>query len=105
MPAERRYSPRARHGSCCAPKSGEELTMAEAVMGAGATSSTSRRFYLWMAASCFIIAVVGFAPTYWAPLVKGSFKAEPMVHIHGMLMFGWVTFFVAQTWLVANGRT
>jgi hypothetical protein len=79
--------------------------MAEAVMGAGAREGAARRFYMWMAVSCFTIAVVGFLPTYWMPLAKGSFKAEPMVHIHGALMFAWVTFFVAQTWLVANGKT
>jgi len=78
--------------------------MAEAVMGAGAREGASRRFYLWMAASCFLIAVIGFAPTYWMPLAKGSFKAEPMVHIHGILMFGWVTFFFTQARLVAQGK-
>jgi hypothetical protein len=78
--------------------------MAEAVMGAGAGEGASRRFYMWMAASCFLIAVIGFLPTYWMPLAKGAFKAEPMVHIHGLLMFGWVTFFFTQTWLVAQGR-
>ena len=79
--------------------------MAEAVMGSGAREAAARRFYMWMAVSCFTIAVVGFLPTYWMPLAKGSFKAEPMVHVHGALMFAWVTFFVAQTWLVANGKT
>jgi hypothetical protein len=78
--------------------------MAEAVMGAGAREGATRRFYMWMAVSCFTIAVVGFLPTYWMPLAKGSFKAEPMVHVHGLLMFGWVTFFFTQTWLVAQGR-
>jgi len=73
-------------------------------MGAGAREGASRRFYLWMAASCFLIAVIGFAPTYWMPLAKGSFKAEPMVHIHGILMFGWVTFFFTQARLVAQGK-
>jgi hypothetical protein len=78
--------------------------MAEAVMGAGAGEGASRRFYMWMAASCFLIAVIGFLPTYWMPLAQGNFKAEPMVHVHGIMMFGWVTFFFTQTWLVAQGR-
>jgi hypothetical protein len=78
--------------------------MAEAVIGAGAREGASRRFYMWIAASCFAIAVIGFLPTYWMPLAKGSFKAEPMVHVHGLLMFAWVTFFFTQTRLVAQGK-
>jgi hypothetical protein len=78
--------------------------MAEAVMGAGAREGASRRFYMWMAATCFVIGVVGFMPTYFVPLAKGAFKAEPMVHIHGIILFSWLTFFFTQTWLVAQGK-
>jgi len=82
--------------------------MAEAVIGAGgagARTTSSRKFYMWMAATCFLIAVVGFMPTYFVPLAKGTFRAEPMVHIHGLILFSWVTFFFTQTWLVAQGKT
>jgi uncharacterized membrane protein YhaH (DUF805 family) len=79
--------------------------MADAVMGARPKAVSSRQFYVWMAGTCFAIAVLGFLPTYWVPLAKGSFKAEPMVHIHGILMFGWVTFFLTQALLIARGKT
>ena len=79
--------------------------MAEAVMGAGAREGASRMFYVWMASACLAIAVLGFMPTYFVPIAKGSFKAEPIVHIHGLILFSWVTFFFTQTWLVAQGKT
>jgi hypothetical protein len=64
-----------------------------------------RYFYVWMAAAFVLVAFGGFIPTYWAPMSAGTFKAPPIIHIHGMLMFTWVSFFFAQTALVASGRT
>ena len=78
--------------------------MADAVMGARPKVVAPRQFYVWMAGTCFAIALLGFLPTYWMPLAKGTFKAEPMVHVHGVLMFGWVTFFFVQSWLIAQGK-
>jgi hypothetical protein len=79
--------------------------MAEAVMIARTKSVSSRRFYVWMAATCFAIAVLGFMPTYFVPILHGQFNAPPIVHIHGAVLFSWVAFFFMQTWLVASGRT
>ncbi|MDB5496780.1 MAG: hypothetical protein JWP28_811 [Phenylobacterium sp.] len=79
--------------------------MAEAVLGTRAGVGSSRRFYVWMASACLAIAVVGFMPTYFLPIAQGRFKAEPIVHIHGLVLFSWVAFFFTQTWLVATGRT
>jgi len=58
-----------------------------------------------MAAAFVIVAFGGFSPTYWAPVAAGTFKAPPIIHIHGMLMFTWVCFYFLQTMLVATGRT
>ena len=76
--------------------------MADAVMGARVRST--RRFYVWMATSCLAIAVLGFMPTYFVPMARGSFQAEPIVHLHGLILFSWMLFFLAQTWLVAQGK-
>lgn len=54
---------------------------------------------------CIAIAFLGFAPTYWLPLAAGAFKANPVVHIHGLAFFSWTLFFLVQAWLVASGRT
>jgi hypothetical protein len=78
--------------------------MAEAVMGARAQAGGSRRFYLWMAAISFAVAVLGFMPTYFMPLAKGTFDAPPLVHIHGLILFTWMAFYLIQAWLVASGR-
>jgi hypothetical protein len=67
--------------------------------------SESRYFYLWMAGAFVLVAFGGFSPTYWAPMAAGTFRAPPIVHIHGMLMFTWTCFFFVQTALVAAGRT
>jgi len=72
--------------------------------GQGASVGETRRFYMWMSGACLAIAVLGFMPTYFVPIAKGAFKAEPMVHIHGIVLFSWVVFFFTQSWLVAQGK-
>lgn len=79
--------------------------MAEAALQTGARANVSRQFYFFMALTCLVIAVLGFVPTYFAPMVQGRFKAPPLVHIHGLVLFAWMAFFCTQTWLVAQGKT
>jgi len=67
-------------------------------------SETSPQFYVRMAAICLAIAVVGFMPTFFLPLVQGRFVAEPIVYIHALILYSWVTLFFAQTWLASKGR-
>jgi hypothetical protein len=61
-------------------------------------------FYFYMALSCAAVAFLGFAPTYWMPMAAGTFRANPIVHIHGLTFSAWVLFFAYQTWLAASGR-
>jgi hypothetical protein len=61
-------------------------------------------FFVWMAGACALVAFIGFAPTYWAPLLRGAFTAKPVVHIHAVVFFGWVLFFLLQSILAASGR-
>ena len=70
-----------------------------------AIRTESRYFYVWMAGAFILVAFGGFLPTYWAPVVAGTFHAPPIIHIHGMLMFTWTCFYFVQTALVASGRT
>ena len=79
--------------------------MTEAILNAGAKADASRRFYVLMAATCLAVALIGFMPTYFLPLAQGRFKGEPIVHVHGFILFSWVTFFLVQTLLVARGST
>jgi hypothetical protein len=70
----------------------------------GRTGAAPRYFYVWMAAACMAIAVLGFMPTYFVPVAKGAFKGEALVHIHGLILFTWVLFFFIQSLLVARGK-
>lgn len=72
---------------------------------AGTRTDAARWFYVWMAGIFVAIAFGGFVPTYWSKLASGSFTGAPILHIHGSLFFAWTLLFLAQTTLVATGRT
>jgi uncharacterized membrane protein YhaH (DUF805 family) len=74
-------------------------------MTSASPRSDAQWFYVWMAGIFVLIAFGGFIPTYWAKLAAGTFKGAPIIHIHGILFFAWTLFFLAQTTLVATGRT
>jgi hypothetical protein len=72
---------------------------------AGAAKAASPRyFYVWMAVACMAIAVLGFMPSYFVPMAKGTFQGEPILHIHGLILFSWLVFFFIQSLLVARGK-
>lgn len=68
------------------------------------TREKARRFYVWMAAACALIAFGAFAPTYWLQLLPGTFVGPPLLHVHAALFSAWAVFLVAQALLVADGR-
>jgi hypothetical protein len=70
-----------------------------------AAAAPAQYFYFNMALACMAVALIGFAPTYWLPLARGSFSASPVVHFHGLLFFAWTIYFAFQTWLAASGQT
>jgi energy-converting hydrogenase Eha subunit A len=65
----------------------------------------ARYFYFYMALSCAAVAFIGFLPTYWAPMARGTFQEAPVYHLHGMIFFAWTLYFIFQTWLMAAGQT
>ncbi len=69
-----------------------------------ALASPAQYFYFNMALACAAVAFLGFAPTYFLPLARGSYSATPVIHAHGILFFAWTLFFVFQSWLAASGR-
>jgi len=77
----------------------------EAIATASGLRAESRNFYVWMAGGFLAVAFGGFIPTYWAKMAAGTFHAEPIIHIHGALLFSWTCFYFVQTLLVAKGRT
>ncbi len=69
-----------------------------------ATASPARYFYFHMALACMAVAVLGFAPTYWVPMARGTVAPLPVVHVHGLLFFAWTIYFAFQSWLGASGQ-
>jgi hypothetical protein len=65
----------------------------------------AHRFYLVLAGAFAAVAVAGFTPGYWLKVASGTYTRAPIFHIHGVLLFGWICLYLAQTALVASGRT
>lgn len=58
------------------------------------------RFFLYMALGFLAIAMVGFSTTFFIPMARGTFRAPPLIHIHGALLFGWLLFLILQVSLI-----
>lgn len=78
-----------------------------------ATDRTSRRTYVTAALMTTTLAVVGFWPTYFGPLLTGgtprsvsplSSVMTPVVHFHAAVFVLWLPLFVLQIVLAATGR-
>ena len=76
-------------------------TPADAV-GSRATAQT-RRVFVPLALLAVVMALVGFWPTYFGPLLAGK-AATVLVHVHAVVFVGWLAMFVTQAALAANGR-
>jgi len=61
-------------------------------------------FYSLIAVAGLAVAVIGFAPTFFIPSLRGEFRAPSIVYVHGAFAFAWVLLFVAQTQLVRLRR-
>ena len=76
------------------------LTRESAIEGHAA--SHTRWFHVWMAGACLVVAVGGFAPTYWLQLAPGTFVGSPLLHLHGALFTAWPVFLLLQTTFAAR---
>jgi hypothetical protein len=65
----------------------------------------TRRFYVGMAIAFVITVFLGFSRTYFLKSYFGARELSFLVHFHGAVFTTWVLFFLAQTTLVARGRT
>jgi hypothetical protein len=75
-----------------------------AVRDAAFPSTASDRFYTRMAAVCLAVGVIGFAPTYWVPLLRGTLDVAPIAHLHALFFYGWLVLLVRQSALAASGH-
>src|SRR5436190_6165856 len=69
-----------------------------------ATRSRGRSFYVFMAATCLVVAFAGFAPTYWLQLTPRTFIGTPLLHLHAALFSAWPIYLLVHTTLAARGR-
>lgn len=69
------------------------------------TKRRTRRFYVGMAIAFVITVFIGFSRTYFLKSYFGGRELSFLVHLHGLVFTTWVLFFLAQTTLVATGRT
>lgn len=75
--------------------------MNEAAAGVGTGSAFRPSFHLWMALLMCVFIFGGFGMTYLGPLASGTFPpAPPLVHLHGIVFFGWMLLLVTQSLLV-----
>ena len=63
-----------------------------------------RPFYIGASLLMGLIAVVGFWPTYFGPLVTGTIAQPLLIHIHATVFTGWLALFLTQAVLAATGR-
>ena len=69
------------------------------------TRRRTRRFYVGMAIAFAITVFAGFSRSYFLKAHFGTPALAPLLHLHGAIFTTWVLFFLAQTTLVATGRT
>lgn len=62
------------------------------------------RFFLAMSVVFLAVALTGFSTTYFIPLAKRALHAPPVIHVHGVLVFAWLLFFILQSSLVQTRR-
>jgi hypothetical protein len=70
----------------------------------GVDSISERWFYVRMAYACAAVAVIGFTPTYWAPLAMARFPGPALLHFHGLLSTAWMVLFILQARAAAAYR-
>jgi len=62
-------------------------------------------FYLWIILVMCFLVFTGFGMTYWIPLATATFPpAPPIVHIHGLVFFGWMVLLAVQSTLVNSSK-
>jgi len=67
--------------------------------------SAHRLFYVSVALAMTAMVVIGFWPSYFGPVARGTYAGSWVFHLHGLVFMGWMGLLVAQVALVAAGRT
>jgi hypothetical protein len=62
------------------------------------------RLYLPVAILATLMAIGGFWPSYFGPLLGGTIDEPMLIHLHGAVCVGWLALFALQAILAATGR-
>ena len=84
--------------------------MSEAAVLRAETRNSERKFYSRMALLLVVVVLLGFGPSFYLrgivpPYPRPNPTLTPSVLLHGILLTLWILAFVAQTQLVAAGKT
>jgi hypothetical protein len=60
--------------------------------------------YVTVAILSVAIALAGFWPKYFGPLLAGTLQTDTMIHIHAVVFLGWLVIVGVQAWFAASGR-
>ena len=63
-----------------------------------------RLTYIALSVLMALIAVVGFWPRYFGPLIFGSLVQPLLIHIHATVFTGWLVLFFLQAYFAATKR-
>lgn len=70
-----------------------------------AARDREHRFFTGMGLVALLVALIGFAPSYYLRSFSAAEPLTTLVHLHGGLATAWLLLFIAQTSLVSVGRT
>ena len=75
--------------------------MAEAMATNANRRSFQPSFYFWMTLVMAFFIFGGFGLTYLKPMATGTLAPlPPLVHVHGLVYFGWMILLMAQAFLI-----
>lgn len=63
-----------------------------------------KRAYVPVGIVATLIALTGFWPTYFGPLLAGTVDSPPIIHIHAAVFVGWLLIVIGQATLAATGH-
>jgi len=63
-----------------------------------------RPLYMALSGLMALIAIVGFWPRYFGPLVLGTLVQPLLIHIHATVFIGWLVLFFLQAYFAATKR-
>jgi hypothetical protein len=83
----------------------EGAAIATEAPSAKSTHKTRNRTYIFIAVLSMFVALAGFSLTYIVPVASRTFTGRSLLHVHGLMYFLWLAFFILQPVLVRSNNT